>query len=309
MESYTDKIKRILKEKNLELLEDLDVIKSRTKLNYICKICKRESSNVANNISRGNGCKVCTHPKTLSSEEFLNRVKEKYNKEYTILGKYTNINDPIKIRHNTCGHIWDTTRPNDFLKDNANTCPQCSHQSFAYTIEQYRQKVKEDSNGEYEVLSDSYKNNRTKLKFKHRKCGHIWDTTPNTFNNSSRCPECSKFVSKVVSNVTEFLNELEINFESEKTFPWLKYQLNLYLDFFLPEYNIAIECDGDQHYSSKKRGGLEEFKNTIKRDKTKFELCRDNGIEIIRLPSNFSKFSIDYLTKLLYERDIVDYNL
>lgn len=50
-----------------------------------------------------------------------------------------------------------------------------------------------------------------------------------------------------------------------------------YIDFYLPEYNIAIECQGEQHFSSDNYFGstnnIEDFNNGIKRDITKYNNC------------------------------------
>lgn len=60
-------------------------------------------------------------------------------------------------------------------------------------------------------------------------------------------------------------------------------------DFFLPQYNIIIEYDGEQHTKPIKQwGGLEELKRIQKRDKIKTNYCLDNGITIIRIPYTHS---------------------
>jgi hypothetical protein len=59
------------------------------------------------------------------------------------------------------------------------------------------------------------------------------------------------------------------------------------LDFYLPKYNLAIECQGIQHFepvdfANKGKKWAEELliKNQL-RDKIKKELCDKNGVEII----------------------------
>ncbi len=81
------------------------------------------------------------------------------------------------------------------------------------------------------------------------------------------------------------LNENNIKYIQQKTFYWLKNEKNLYLDFFLPEYNIAIECQGEQHFKPVKfSNSIDEkflFKKTIERDIIKNKLCSENGIKIL----------------------------
>ncbi|MFW6047524.1 MAG: DUF2726 domain-containing protein [Candidatus Woesearchaeota archaeon] len=46
---------------------------------------------------------------------------------------------------------------------------------------------------EYSILG-YYKNNRTHIKIKHNKCGHIWEQVPSSFLRGHRCPECMREV-------------------------------------------------------------------------------------------------------------------
>jgi hypothetical protein len=62
----------------------------------------------------------------------------------------------------------------------------------------------------------------------------------------------------------------------------------------LPEYNVAIECQGLQHFESVKYfGGEKHFSETVTRDKKKQKLCEENGIKIIYF-SNLSNSSKKY---------------
>ena len=56
---------------------------------------------------------------------------------------------------------------------------------------------------------------------------------------------------------------MKLDFEREKCFSWLKNNdgNNLKLDFYLPKYNLAIECQGLQHYvAAKTMGGYKGLK-------------------------------------------------
>ena len=65
----------------------------------------------------------------------------------------------------------------------------------------------------------------------------------------------------------------------------------MFLDFYLPEYKVAIECHGLQHFKSIDLfGGDEFFKLTQERDKEKKRLCDKHGIQILY----FSNAHIDY---------------
>ena len=89
----------------------------------------------------------------------------------------------------------------------------------------------------------------------------------------------------------KFLLANGIQFEQEKGFRWLKYNRKMFLDFYLPEYKVAIECHGLQHFKSIDLfGGDEFFKLTQERDREKKRLCDKHGIQILY----FSNAYIDY---------------
>ena len=76
-----------------------------------------------------------------------------------------------------------------------------------------------------------------------------------------------------------FLNKNNINYIRQKKFDWLGQQS---LDFYLSDYNIAIECQGSQHFRpSVKFGGEESFIASQERDERKKRLCRENNVELI----------------------------
>lgn len=82
-------------------------------------------------------------------------------------------------------------------------------------------------------------------------------------------------------NVFNELNKLNIVVERQKTFDWLKYKSNLYLDFYLPSKNFAIEVQGEQHFVPiEKFGGVSDFEIRKKRDYYKKKLCEEHGIKI-----------------------------
>ena len=94
------------------------------------------------------------------------------------------------------------------------------------------------------------------------------------------CPYCNANIkSRMEEKITQLLINENYNFERQKTFKWLKYKKNLYLDFFLPDYNIAIEYQGNQHFKPISLwGGEQELYLRKERDKVKRKLCNQNII-------------------------------
>ena len=88
--------------------------------------------------------------------------------------------------------------------------------------------------------------------------------------------------------IEKALINLQIDYEKEKIFPNL-YGTgggNLRFDFFLPEQNILIEYQGEQHYRQNfKYDSTEEgFQKRQCHDEIKRQYCKENGIKLIEIP-------------------------
>lgn len=84
----------------------------------------------------------------------------------------------------------------------------------------------------------------------------------------------------------------EENVQVEKTWTWLKNDQtnkNLYIDFYIPKFNIAIEYDGEQHYKmfTSFYKTKNDFQKALKRDELKNNLLKKNKIDLIRIPYDF----------------------
>ncbi len=87
----------------------------------------------------------------------------------------------------------------------------------------------------------------------------------------------------------------------------------MFLDFFLPEYGIAIECQGGQHFfPSELFGGEEEYKITIERDKAKKKLCDDHNIKILYFSNAHIEYpypvfeSLSLLLQAIHQNGVID---
>ena len=135
----------------------------------------------------------------------------------------------------------------------------------------------------FENEINRYINKNTKLHLKCNKCGYEWKTTRfRVFDNKLiKCHNCNNYW-KMEKEIKEFLEKENIKYEEQKRFEWLKNKIALTLDFFLNDFNIAIECQGIQHFYSKNCfGGEENFVKVQERDYVKYEQCKSHGIKIL----------------------------
>jgi hypothetical protein len=96
--------------------------------------------------------------------------------------------------------------------------------------------------------------------------------------------------------VRQSLAQNNINFTSQYAPKWLGRQR---FDFYLPDYNIAIECQGRQHFESDKFfGGDKGFKNRIRLDTIKYNLCSKNDVKLLYFSNEKNIDFTDYIDKV-----------
>ena len=113
-------------------------------------------------------------------------------------------------------------------------------------------------------------------------------------NNIQGCPYCfdtKKFVfSKGEKAVEQVLQDLNITYLPQYTFSDCRDKNLLPFDFYLPKLNKCIEYDGQHHYfpvtfnGVSKERAIENHLTTLKHDKIKNEYCKNNNIELLRIP-------------------------
>jgi len=111
----------------------------------------------------------------------------------------------------------------------------------------------------------------------------------NGIANAIGHPDAFNFRGGAKSNILRtVLNELYDVVIPEYTWDWLinpETGKHLYVDYYIPEINYAIEYDGEQHdrFREHIHGTYEEFVNMQHRDRLKNLLLHDHGIKLVRI--------------------------
>lgn len=166
---------------------------NKTKLLFRHNICGYEWNVEPSSFLKGCRCPKCQKARfTKTTEQFKQEVCDIVGNEYSVLGKYININTPIKMRHNTCGDEFMMI-PNNFLHK-GNRCNKCGIQITGEKNSKndnvFKKEIFNLVGTEYSVLT-KYKNCNTEVLFKHNKCGNEFMLKPTYFTNGVRCPKCS----------------------------------------------------------------------------------------------------------------------
>lgn len=243
--------------------------------NGFCPICRKEFLNKI--YSKG-------------LEKFLMDLQKVHGNEITTCEDSVYVNNHTKIK--LCCHRKDENgkehgefwiKPDNCLSGQG--CLKCKknklHKQRLIPIEEVKKRFLNIHNDEYSYDFSTYNGMNKKMRIICPKHGEFWQT-PKAHVKGQGCPMCNK--SLLEEEISNFLNSKNIFFEQQKTFEWLKYNSNLYLDFYLPDYKIAIECQGIQHFI--KQAFFNDFKEEnfrlrCERDETKLNLCNKNGITII----------------------------
>ena len=129
----------------------------------------------------------------------------------------------------------------------------------------------------------SFAVNKSKLTFKC-KCGCLFKISLIDFIKGNRqCSNCRNTIkSKLEENTAIILQQFNIQYIQQFTFDDCKDKQLLPFDFYLPDYNICIECQGKQHFEIIDYfGGEERFNYTKKHDNIKKEYCDNNNIKLV----------------------------
>lgn len=121
-------------------------------------------------------------------------------------------------------------------------------------------------------------------------CGNAFTTNVYRFisEEKRRCDICTRKISGLELKVLNFLKENNVNFEYQYSYKDCKNKRLMPFDFYLNDYNVCIEVDGDQHFHcsfiNEKEKALENLKKVKYNDKKKEKYCLDNNITLIRIP-------------------------
>ena len=249
----------------------------------------------------GQGCPQCGNESkrekmSISLEEILTRFKKVHGDKY----------DYSKFNYKNCWEKSVIICPihGEFLQSSnshllGNGCPKCSGKNK--TTEEFINEAKLIHGDRYDYSMVNYINASTKVDIKCNQCGRVFSQMPWSHLQNHGCPHCK--MSKLELEMESFLIENEIEFESQKKFDWLGKQS---LDFYLPKHNIAIECQGIQHFKDVGfLGKPTDFNAIIERDRLKHELCIENDVKLIYftnvkdIPNNYFSTIYSDLNELL----------
>ena len=274
------------KNPNLEILSTYT--NSHDNVDLYCKKHDLHFSTKAYTLVAGHtkcGCKLCGYELVSQKEHIsFDIAKSQIEAEqptFEVYGEEFNKTWNYLCRCKICNNEWKGTLRH--LK--AHGCAQCSEKKKK-TTEQFAENLAKIS-PDIEIIGE-YKARHTNVTCKCKVCGCEWNAQPGNLLVGWGCPKCR--ATRGERKIAAHLDALNIIYDREKSFEDCKNERVLPYDFYLPDKNVCIEYDGEQHYRPVKFGGKndkdaeERFAATQKRDAIKTQYCKDKGIELIRIP-------------------------
>jgi hypothetical protein len=262
---------------------------------------------------QGDGCRECSKKQQsekmgLGLPKFLDKSNNLHNNKYDYsFVNYINNRTKIKIICPIHGEFEQT--PGTHLSGGG--CKSCGY----IKAKLFNTKTTDDFisqsmivHGEkYDYSNVDYVNTDEKLEIICKRHGRFYQK-PYKHLQGQGCPICKE--SKLEIKVRDFLIKNNINFISQygkkNKIKWLN---QLSLDFYLIDYNIAIECQGEQHFKPVDFGNkgdeysIEKFKIDYERDKFKFFLCLENDVKILYYTDKITTITEGYFSIVYTELD------
>jgi len=264
---------------------EVNYINNNTK---VCIICPEHGKfwQTPNSHLRGSGCPLCYRKETREKEctKFLDKCKKLYDGKYDYSQtEYINSNSKIPIICSEHGIFWKSAIKHSM----GQACPICSKikqsEALRLTTDDFIRMAIEKHGNKYDYSKVEYTKWNEKVAIICKKHGLFFQTPHSHISGGSGCPKCSE--SHAELDIEKYLKNNNIEYETQKTFSWLKMKKNLFIDFYIPSKNVGIEFQGGQHFVPVKYGNNSNadliLEKTQKRDKQKHELCEKNGVKLL----------------------------
>jgi polyhydroxyalkanoate synthesis regulator phasin len=208
-----------------------------------------------NGYTRCSECLKENNKKVLAS--CIKKAKNKHGDLYDYsLVKFNNTDEKVDIICKKHGvfkqHIFNHIK--------GRGCPHCNIERLKSPVDDVIKKFKNAHGDTYDYSKMEYVNTNTKIKIICKKHG-IFEQNPAKHIAGQGCPDCK--LSHGEGKVKKFLKENNIKFKPQKTFDGCVNPISnikLKFDFYLNDFNMCIEYDGEQHFEERyytaKSGGL-----------------------------------------------------
>lgn len=275
--------------------EKVDYVNSVTKVEIICKKHGSYMQTPVAHIS-GQGCPLCgletiSKKKRFTTSEIIEKFKEVHGDKYDYSQvEYKGLKEKVKIKCHEHGFFLQT--PADHIYSKAG-CPICASiingKQQRQTKDEFVDKANKVHRFKYDyslVPEDSLSNEKVPIICPEH---GLFMQIKNNHLKGAGCPHCPKScISLGEKRVSEILDALGVEYIPQykiKNESVSCKNKNLFVDFYLPNYNLFVEYNGSQHYEADFYfGGEERLKRQQERDTALRKYCNEHDISLIEIP-------------------------
>lgn len=250
-----------------------------------CNKCGYDWAALRKPLCNKGGCPVCCKDirriaKIKKNENWCLEVFKSWDLQ--VIGEFNGKSKPIDVRCNVCGKQFRTTF--NYQLASRSGCPDCKRQnyfeeksiSFVQSLSCYNSHI---------IMIGKYSGIEKPTSFYCDVCNQFFTTTPHDLSKKWNCPNCTTN-SVLETKTKQFIMDCGLNFETHKRFDGL-IGVNggmLSYDFYLPQLQLLIECQGQQHVKPIEIfGGESQFTIQQEHDKRKREYAEKNHYRLIEV--------------------------
>lgn len=276
-----------------------DFNNKQSMIRFICKEHGEQRRSVTGLLD-GKGCAYCNGK--FYPPDWINNARSVHGEKY----EYDESRPPQRvtdiIRYKCPVHGWQETRYDCHVLQGCG-CALCAGVQNKLPAEDRKQmwieKCRERFPGKFSYRDVVYVNNDTPVKIYCKEHHITFETTPDThLRGSGACPLCTRSVGEV--EIFKWLSEQAIPFETQKVIP----NENMFckrhyitVDFYLPDLNLIIEMNGEQHYQYVEHFHTKDWtlEDQQIRDDTLRTYCKTHKISLLEIKYD----KIDKIPKIL----------
>ena len=258
----------------------------------------------AGNHMAGIGCPKCAKKYKPTTEEWIKKAKKVHGEKY-IYDKveYTLSNKKVLITCPIHGDFWQEATSHL----SGVGCPKCNG-GVELTTEEYIHKLKQVHGDKYDYSKVNYINAKEKIDIICPRHG-IFKQLPYQHLKGQGCPKCKS--SKLENILMNLFRKNNIVYTYQYKITGDK---QLSCDFFLNNYHMVIECQGEQHFiptsfdnDKSEEKCKENYEKVLAYDKLKYDMCINNDLDIIyfTIPKYFISTNVNVNTEFYEDKILI----